>query len=182
MKKLSVELKEIKCVHPEDPVRDELYFLTAVESGSNSSDTIRRIKRGKTLNHFSDGQKKLFEGDVDKDSPIIISVMEQRAIKDDGALQEHMVKYAHLGLDIVKNKAQHKLTNKTELYNYLLKFIKNNVINLFQKLFRDLSLGTEVIPLPYEDKEHEAVDYTIKVQSDESPGYNYEIIVTVTYS
>ena len=70
MTKLRVIAVKIKCKDPQDPRRDEIYFITAIGGKSNTTKTIRGVSRG---SKFEDIVLFDDEFDTESNSPIIVT-------------------------------------------------------------------------------------------------------------
>lgn len=171
MQKLHVELKEIKCNKTQDPKYDELYFITAVDGQVHDSDTIRRIEEGKTETEFEKDEKLLFNGNVDEDAPIIVTVMEQRAVKDRSKLQEKIKELAEKGVEKAKEEIIKQVDSKEDAYKVVITFVVEKLVELVEKLFKDETLGHEVIS-PDEKGEKK-----INLKKDD---FDYEITLSIT--
>lgn len=170
MKELLVELKEIKCNKTDDPKFDEIYFITAVNGKSKSSDTVRRIKKGDVETEFKKGEKLLFKATIDDDAPIIVTVMEQRAVKDESKLHDKLKELAEKGVEKAKEEILKKISNKEDAYKVVVAFVLDKLVNLFEKAFKDENLGYDVI-------DPNKTEHKIILKKD---NYDYEITLSIT--
>ncbi len=153
MKRLTVKLLEIHCKDPQDPRRDELYFITATNNNSTVTKDIRKIKHG-----------------------------EKRAFQDDSAIVEQLEAIASMGINIVRRNIETRMVNETELYKQIIRLLMENVTNLFKYVFKDSSLGHKVIPIAFSEETEYPVEYVVSLKSSKSPTYEYEIRLEVTIS
>ncbi len=184
MKHLTIKLKEIHCKDPQDPKRDELYFITATNDSSKVTDAIRKIKRGekKLYNELIDEQRVLFDGNFNELSPVVITAIEQRAIQDESAISEQLEAIAGVGVTMTRRNIETRMVNKSDLYKQIIRLLMDNITNLFKHVFRDSSLGKKVIANLSEEGVEYPVEYVMPLYSGESPTYDYEIKLEVTVS
>lgn len=189
MKRLTVKVTEIKCKDPQDPRYDEIYFVTATNSTSEVSKTLRRISRGTTPTDIV-----IFDHNVNESSPILITAIEQRLIKDNSKAAKMMERLAQEGLDYavewVKDNAGDKVASTTGVINKALlqeiwkqvgEFLLVNLIALVKLIFRDSPLLSKVIVEPYQEDITYPVLYVMKGKSDSRPTYDYEIKLLIDY-
>lgn len=177
MKRLIITVKEIICRDSQDPKYDEIYFVTATNNQSNISRTIRRIKDD-THNFYN---MDIFDGNVDERSPILITAVEQRAIKDNSIAAKMMEQLAAQGLDFAESWLKENTTTTENVWAQIGEFLLTNLIGIVKLVFRDSPLLNKVITEPYLDGIDYPLTYTVKGKSDKRPTYDYEIKITVEY-
>ena len=187
MSKLTVVIKELKCIKTEDPVNDELYFfVSAGTSKTKNSKTKRRIHKGDTKRNI-----RIEPLDVDrkKTNVLVLTGVEQRAIRDDREkIIEQIEKFAEKASEYVAkaitdflskngpdNEAMRIIVEKT------LKKALNGAPNFFKKIFKDTPLFA--IPI-YVLKGESSIIKTFKVDNNSQESltanrYSYELTVSV---
>ncbi|NLP04283.1 MAG: hypothetical protein GX089_17455 [Fibrobacter sp.] len=181
--KLIVAVKRIKCKDPQDPKYDELYFITAVNGKSQISGAFRRIKRGTDKIYSYDDKKTgeiIFEETIDKNSPVLITAMEQAALRDGGRLAKMMEDIAKKGADFLMEKIEQKSENLAEVFSKMRNFLLDNLVSAIKQIFKDTPVMKMVITEPYSPGVNCPVSYIMKGKSDKRPTYEYEIELLVT--
>jgi len=176
MKRLRIIVQKIVCKDPQDPRYDELYFVTATNKKSNVSSTIRRIGRGST-----NPGEVIFDDTVDEKSPILITCIEQRAVKDNSVAAKMMERLAAQGVEFADGWLKNNPTSPKNAWGEIGEFLLNSLISLVKLVFRDSPLLNKVITEPYKDDITYPVTYVMKGKSDSRPTYDYEIKFDITY-
>ena len=177
MTKLKVMARKIKCKDPQDPRRDEIYFITAIGGKSNITKTIRGVSRGSEFENvvlFDD------EFDTENNSPIIVTFTEERALKDDGDFAKALEKVATQAVGFAKKKLA--TTPVSAVIATIGGWVLDNVISLAKYIFQDQVLATKVIPLPYDPEfQGKVYDYKIKAKKKDFPSYDYSIDLEIKF-
>lgn len=176
MKRLRITVDEINCKDPQDPRYDEIYFVVATDSTSNVSKTIRRIGRG-----IVKPDTVIFDGNVNEKSPILITGIEQRAVKDNSKAAKFMERLAAQGVEFADDWLKNNISVTENLWSQIGEFLLTNLISLVKLIFRDSPLINKVITEPYKEDITYPVDYVIKGRSDVRPTYDYEIKLLIEY-
>jgi len=176
MKRLRVTVQEIICKDPQDPRYDELYFVVATNNVSQVSSTIRRIGRGVTK-----PCEIIFDEMVDERSPILITALEQRAVKDNSKAVKVMEYLAAQGVEFADDWLKNNPSSLKNMWREIGDFLLTNLISLVKLIFRDSPLLNKVITEPYKDDVTYPVIYVMKGKSDSRPTYDYEIKFTISY-
>ncbi len=172
---LKIKVTNIKCNDPQDPRKDELYFITAVNQKCIVSQTIRGIKRGACL----DLDEVIFDSYVEKDTPIIITCMEQRGLKDNTLTADLLTNLADKGLKIAKSKLKMANSDSNDIWKQVGEYLLSNAVSIIKVMFRDTPLMTKVITEPYSEDIEYPITYVMKGKSDERPTYDYEILLSI---
>jgi len=178
MKRLKVTVTEVKCGDPQDPRYDELYFMTATDGKSSVSKALRRIKRGTVIKR----RVVIFDDDVNENSPILITAVEQRAIRDRCAAADLMEKLANQGLTLAKHRLSADPAGAENVWVQVGTFLLDGLVGLAKVVFGDSPLMTKVITEPYAEDVAYPVSYVMKGHSDTRPTYDYEAQIEVAYS
>jgi len=175
MKHLKIVVNEIICKDPQDPKYDELYFVVATNNKSNVSKTIRKIGRSTV-----EPDLVIFDDDVDERSPILITGVEQRIIKDNSKVAGLMERLAAQGLDFASGWLMNN-TSSTDKWKLIGDFLLENLISLVKLVFRDSPLITKVITEPYKNDVEYPITYVMRGKSDMRPTYDYRIEFDLKY-
>lgn len=173
MKNLKIIVEDIICYDPQDPKRDELYFVVATDTMSKVSKTIRRISEGKTSVN-----KIIFDEEVDENSPILITVAEQRGLKDESNAAKMMRNLAAQGVDYARYWMENNSITADDVWVRVGDFLLESLLSLVKLVFRDSVLLNKVITEPYKK---EVVSYNIKGESTRRPTYKYDIKINLKY-
>lgn len=177
MKHLTVTAKKIICRDPQDPKRDEIYFVTAVAGKGRVSEGVRGVTRGSVVEE----DIVLIDDEVDERSPLLVTAVEQRAARDSGMLAGMLEEIAGRGADIARQWLKENPQNWPAYAAMLGSYLMDSVVGTVKLLFRDTPLLVKAIPDPYADDVEYPVSYVIKGRSDERPTYDYEILLEVCY-
>lgn len=176
MKHLKITVCKIICRDPQDPKYDELYFVTATDTISEISKTIRRIGQGeKEVNEV------IFDHEVNEKSPILITAVEQRAVKDNSKAAKMMEQLAAQGINYAEDWLKENTSTTENIWKQIGEFLLNSLIGIVKLVFRDSPLLNKVITEPYMDNISYPLVYTIKGKSDKRPTYDYEIKIIIEY-
>lgn len=193
MPKVEARLKRIHCLDPQDPIRDELYFVSAFgskESDSKSATkTIRGVKRGynEKMNHL------LIEGEcnINDPAPIIVTLWEQRAMRDGGKIAKALEKIATQAIDFAKDFLDGKSGSGSDVTSLVISagaqvggYILDNIVSWSKRMFKDSVLGEKIIAFPVQTDEKGncktgTFNYQIKAKSTKRPTYDYVIDIDV---
>lgn len=193
MAKITITVDELKCIETEDPVTDEIYFISSVEEGKSSvCPTIRKVRKGKTYKTI----KILKDYEVSgRNKVVLITVFEQRAVKDTNSRIIRLLEWvADKTSGIIMNALGKKLAgggsgNVNETGSGTDDFIKTTIENiiaglpaLFKKLFRDTCLFVIAMPIP-ERPSTVAESFSINNESKSSRtknAFSYDLKISLT--
>ncbi|MBN2529188.1 MAG: hypothetical protein JXR76_22555 [Deltaproteobacteria bacterium] len=187
-KKVVVTATHIKCIDPQDPYLDELYFVTGTNRASFTSKTKRRISKG----FDEDVQIELLKTEISDNviTPVLITLWEQRAFKDNGRIAKVIEEAAEKALKYAKRH----LTGLSwpELAIKAGAWLLDHAVHFFKRIMKDSPLGFKEIVLPRVAGPGEAYDYPNSIEGetqyhftakgDKESFYHYEIDLMVKIS
>ena len=185
-KTLTVTATHIKCVDPQDPRRDEIYFISGTEDTSHTTDTKRRIKKG----FDEDVSIKLLETRIDDETitPVEVTVWEQRALRDNSKVAKALEDISKKAGAFARKQGGGILWSTILLQ--VTGLLLENAGKLFKHVFRDSPLGTKEIVIPRVARPDENLDYpesidgdhrfTFTVKGSDESYYHYEIEILAT--
>jgi hypothetical protein len=124
----------------------------------------------------------IFDDTVNEGSPILVTAVEQRAIRDRCAAAELMEKVASQGVALAKHRLAADPAAAENVWVQVGSFLLENLIGLARIVFGDTPLMTKVIAEPYAEDVKYPVSYVMKGHSDTRPTYDYEAKLEVVYS
>jgi len=193
MAKITINIDELKCIETEDPLTDELYFISSVEEGKSSpSPTKRNIRKGDTL-HSIEILKDFKVSDRNK--VVLITVFAQRAVKDTNSRIINLLEWlADKTSGIIMNALGKKPAgggsgNVNGTGSETDDFIKTTIENiiaglpaLFKKLFRDTCLFVIAMPIP---EQPSTVEKSFSINNDSKSSrtknsFSYKLKISLT--
>jgi hypothetical protein len=163
-KQLKVFVTHIKCVNPQDPVADELYFITGAKDTSHTTDTIRHIRQG-----YDEKVKiELLKADMDEHTilPIQITLWEQRALRDNGKVAKALEEIANRATAYAKDNLGG--LGWPTVAAKIATLILENAVSFFKHIFEDSPLGTKEIVVPRVAVPNEKLQYPKKIEGTET--------------